>query len=158
MTGSDRLRTRYDRATAELDPPFAIVDLEAFDANAASLAARAAGTPLRVASKSVRCRALLRRVLATPGWSGVMAFSLPEAEWLVKDGVTDNVLVAYPTAHRAGLRALGTDPELSTSITIMVDSVEQLDFIDATIAPDQREVLRVCLDLDASWRDRKSVV
>jgi D-serine deaminase-like pyridoxal phosphate-dependent protein len=152
MTGSDVLQARLDGATADLDPPFAVVDVAAFDANAAAMAARAGGTPLRVASKSVRCRALLRRVLATPGWSGVMAFSLPEAAWLVEDGVSDDVLVAYPTAHRAALRAVGTDPRLAGRITIMVDSLEQLDFIDATIAPDQREVLRLCLDLDASWR------
>jgi D-serine deaminase-like pyridoxal phosphate-dependent protein len=152
MTGSAALRSRFDRATVELDPPFAIVDLAAFDANAAAMAGRAGGTPIRVASKSVRCRALLRRVLATPGWSGVMAFSLPEAVWLVGDGVSDDVLVAYPTANRAALRAVGGDPRLAGRITMMVDSLEQLDFIDATIAPDQREVLRLCIDLDASWR------
>src|SRR5690242_3800515 len=124
MTGADRLRARFDRATADLDPPFALVDLTAFDANAAALAQRAAGTPIRVASKSVRCRHLLRRVLATPGWAGVMAFSLPEAVWLVQDGVCEDVLVAYPTAHRAALKTLGTDPRLAAAITIMVDSLE----------------------------------
>ncbi len=152
MTGAQRLRSRLDRATGDLDPPFAVVDLAAFDANAAALAKRAAGTPLRVASKSVRCRTLLRRALASPGWAGIMAFTLPEAVWLVEDGISDDVLVAYPTAHRAALRAIGTDAHLAASIALMVDSVEQLDFIDATIAPDQREALRLCLDLDASWR------
>ena len=53
------LRDRLDRATAHLDPPFAVVDLAAFDANAAALVGRAAGKPIRVASKSVRCRDLL---------------------------------------------------------------------------------------------------
>ena len=43
-----------------------MVDLAAFDANAAALAGRAGGKPLRVASKSVRCRELLSRVLARP--------------------------------------------------------------------------------------------
>ena len=51
----------YDRATADLDPPFAVVDLAAFDDNAADLVRRAGGKPIRVASKSVRCRALLER-------------------------------------------------------------------------------------------------
>ncbi|HKS99771.1 MAG TPA: alanine racemase, partial [Rugosimonospora sp.] len=152
MTGPDRLRARYEQATADLDPPFGLVDLDAFDANAAALAARAAGTPLRVASKSVRCRYLLRRVLATPGWSGVMSFSLPEAVWLVQDGMSEDVLVAYPTTHRAALKTLGTDPRLAAGITLMVDSLEQLDYIDAAVPPEQREVLRLCIDLDASWR------
>ncbi|MFE3938558.1 amino acid deaminase/aldolase, partial [Streptomyces goshikiensis] len=52
-------RARYDRATAHLDAPLAIVDLDAFDANADDLVRRAGGKPVRVASKSVRCRALL---------------------------------------------------------------------------------------------------
>ena len=57
-------KARYDFATAELDPPFAIVDLVAFRANAAALVRRAGGKPIRVASKSVRVRALLEEVLA----------------------------------------------------------------------------------------------
>jgi hypothetical protein len=34
---------QLNRATEHLDPPFAVVDLDAFDANAAELAHRAAG-------------------------------------------------------------------------------------------------------------------
>ena len=52
-----------DDATADLDPPFAVVDLDAFDANAADLLRRASGKRVRLASKSVRCRALIDRAL-----------------------------------------------------------------------------------------------
>jgi D-serine deaminase-like pyridoxal phosphate-dependent protein len=146
-------RARYDRATAELEPPFAIVDLAAFDANAAALTARAAGKPLRVPSKSVRCRALLDRVLARPGWRGVMAFTLPEALWLAAAGTSDDVLVAYPTADRAALAALAGDPTLADRVTIMVDSADQLDLVDAAAPAGKRAgPVRVCVDLDASWR------
>ena len=54
-------RERLDAATAALDPPFAVVDLDAFDANAADLVRRGGGKPIRLASKSVRCRALTSR-------------------------------------------------------------------------------------------------
>ncbi|RSS86560.1 hypothetical protein EF903_18755 [Streptomyces sp. WAC05292] len=74
-------RARYDRATAHLDAPLAIVDLDAFDANADDLVRRAGGKPVRVASKSVRCRALLERVLARPGFAGVMSYTLAESLW-----------------------------------------------------------------------------
>jgi D-serine deaminase-like pyridoxal phosphate-dependent protein len=40
----------WDAATSALQAPFAVVDLDAFDANAADLVRRAAGTPFRVAS------------------------------------------------------------------------------------------------------------
>ena len=153
--GADRsvaLRSRLDEATASLDPPFAVVDLAAFDANAAALEKAAAGTPIRVASKSVRCRDLVRRVLDRPGWQGVMAYTVPEAIWLVRGGTSDDVLVAYPSAHRAGLRDLATDPALAAAITVMIDSTDQIDLLDSVLAPGDRETVRVCLDLDASWR------
>ncbi|MFC4148864.1 amino acid deaminase/aldolase [Micromonospora mangrovi] len=151
-TGSDKLRDRLDRATAHLDPPYAVVDLAAFDANATALAHRAAGKPVRVASKSVRVRDLLTRALDRPGWRGVMAFTLPEAIWLARAGVSTDVLVAYPTADRAALAELAADPALAGTVTLMVDSTEHLDLIDAVRAPGHRAELRVCLDLDASWR------
>ncbi|MEU7711504.1 amino acid deaminase/aldolase [Micromonospora chalcea] len=148
----DKLRERLDRATAHLDPPYAVVDLSAFDANAGALTGRADGKPLRVASKSVRVRELLTRVLGRPGWQGVMAFTLPEAVWLARSGVSDDVLVAYPTAHRAGLAELAADPALADAVTLMVDDAAQLDLIDQVCPPERRPALRVCLDLDASWR------
>jgi len=150
-TDREDLRSRYDRVTARLDPPFAVVDLGAFDANADGLAARSAGKPIRVASKSVRCRQLLRRALAGSGWRGVMAYTLAEALWLARDGLSPDILVAYPTADRAALRALAADPVLAGTITLTVDSVEQLDYLDAMVGRD-RPPIRLCLELDASWR------
>jgi D-serine deaminase-like pyridoxal phosphate-dependent protein len=38
----DTARARYDQATAGLDPPLALVDLAAFDRNAADMTRRAA--------------------------------------------------------------------------------------------------------------------
>jgi len=105
-----------------------------------------------VASKSVRCRTLLSRVLATAGWHGVMSYTLGEALWLARTGVADDVLVAYPTADRAALAALAADEALANAVTLMVDSPAQLDLVDAVTAPDRRPPLRICLELDASWR------
>ncbi|MEV0730360.1 amino acid deaminase/aldolase [Polymorphospora sp. NPDC050346] len=150
-TERDLLRDRLDRATAHLDPPIAVIDLSAFDANAATLA-RQAGKPLRVASKSVRSRALLSRALATPGWQTVMAYTVAEAIWLVRTGVTRDVLVAYPSADRQALAELAADADLAAAVTITVDSAEQLDAVDAAAPPARRPEIRVCLELDASWR------
>lgn len=148
----ESLRARFDAATADLDPPFAVIDIAAFDANAATLESRANGTPIRVASKSVRSREMIKRVLARPGWHGIMAYTIPEAIWLVRSGTCEDILVAYPSADRAALSALGTDEALASAITIMVDSTEQLDMIDSVIAPARRQPLRVSIDLDASWK------
>ncbi|MEU4697696.1 amino acid deaminase/aldolase [Nonomuraea dietziae] len=142
-------RQRYDRATAELDPPFAILDMEALRANAESLVRRAGGKPIRVASKSVRSRPILERILAMDGFRGVMAFTLPEALWLVSHGFSD-VLVAYPTADRAALARLAASERAAREITLMVDSAEHLDYIEAAVSANSPP-LRLCLDLDAGY-------
>jgi D-serine deaminase-like pyridoxal phosphate-dependent protein len=142
---------RYDRATADLDPPFAVVDLAAFDSNARDLVRRSAGVPIRVVSKSLRCRHLIERALAQPGYRGVMCYSLAEAIWLHSIGLSDDLLVAYPTADRAALRALAADEAARQHITVTIDSAGHLDFIDATVGAGHPQI-RVCLDLDMSWR------
>jgi D-serine deaminase-like pyridoxal phosphate-dependent protein len=142
---------RYERATAHLDPPFAVVDLTAFDSNAADLVRRGGGLPIRVASKSLRCRYLIERVLGRPGYRGVMCYSLPEALWLHASGTSDDLLVAYPTVNRTALRALAADATARRHITVTVDSPAHLDFIDDTLGDGHPEI-RVCLELDVSWR------
>jgi D-serine deaminase-like pyridoxal phosphate-dependent protein len=135
------------RATERLEPPFAVVDLEALESNARALVKRAAGTPIRLASKSVRCRAIQRLVLSMDGYRGILAFTLPEALWLA--GEVEDVLVGYPTADRAALHTLAHDEELARRVTVMVDSPEHLAFV-ATAAGEAAAPIRVCLDLDAS--------
>jgi D-serine deaminase-like pyridoxal phosphate-dependent protein len=147
-------RRRLDRATDDLDPPLALLDLDALDANADDLVRRAGGRPIRVASKSVRSRDVLRRVLDRPGFSGVLAHSLAEALWLAggEEPVSDDVVLGYPTADRGALRRLARDEACAARVTLMVDSTEQLDLIDAVLPPGSRPELRVALDVDASLR------
>ncbi|MFF0448634.1 amino acid deaminase/aldolase [Streptomyces sp. NPDC004609] len=150
MTPRATDRARYDRATAHLDAPLAVVDLGAFDANADDLVRRAGGKPIRVASKSVRCRALLERVLARDGFSGIMSFTLAESLWLARAGFGD-VLLAYPSADRAGFAELAGDPVLAAAVTVMVDDMAQLELIDRARGGGGEEI-RVCLELDTALR------
>jgi D-serine deaminase-like pyridoxal phosphate-dependent protein len=148
LTEADRVR--LDAATADLDAPFAVVDLDAFDANAADLLRRAGGKRVRLASKSVRCRALQDRALRA-GFSGQLCFTLPEALWLGERGARD-LLVAYPTTDRTALRELATGPR-ADDIAIMVDDVAHLDLIEAAAGPvAERHPVRVAIDVDAGWR------
>ncbi|MFE3590828.1 amino acid deaminase/aldolase [Streptomyces niveus] len=150
MTPRAADRARYDRATAHLDAPLAVVDLDAFDANADDLVRRAAGKPIRVASKSVRCRALLERVLARDGFAGVMSFTLAESLWLARAGF-DDVLLAYPSVDRGAFAELAADPKLAAAVTVMVDDPAQLDLVDLSRAGGTEEI-RVCLELDTALR------
>jgi D-serine deaminase-like pyridoxal phosphate-dependent protein len=141
-------RERLDRATAALDPPFALLDLDAFRANGQDMVWRAAGKPIRLASKSLRCRALQERTLAGEGFRGTLAFTLPEALWLASEGF-DDLVVAYPSVDRAALRELA-EGEARERISVMVDSTEQLDFIAGAVGQG-RPPVRVSIDVDAGW-------
>ena len=143
---------RYERIFAEVEAPFAFVDLDAMWANAAAMLGRAGGKPIRVASKSIRCRALLAMILRRdPGFAGLMTFTLPETLWLAEQGF-DDLLLAYPTVDGAALEALAlrsaADPERAPIVP--VDCVEHLDAIQAVLGADAPPV-RVCIDVDAGW-------
>lgn len=142
---------RYEQAFAGLDAPFAFVDLDAMWDNAGQLLRRAGDKPIRVASKSLRCRQLQREILDSHArFDGLMTFTLRETLWLAGHGF-ENLLLAYPTTDRAALREYG---ELSAenpagAPILMVDCVEHLDLIESVT---DRPV-RLCLDLDAGfWR------
>jgi D-serine deaminase-like pyridoxal phosphate-dependent protein len=138
----------YERAFSALDAPFAFVDLDALWHNAAEMLGRARGKPIRVASKSVRCRALLERILeGDERFLGLMTFTLAESLWLHGHGF-DDLLLAYPTADRAALAELGRLDSESRPI-VMVDSADHLDFIAAATGRDPAPV-RVCLEFDTS--------
>jgi D-serine deaminase-like pyridoxal phosphate-dependent protein len=129
-----------------------VVDLAAMRANAEAMRLRAAGKPIRLASKSVRCRELISQVLRMDGFRGVLAFTLPEALWLAEQGVSDQILVGYPTADRAALARLAGNPAAAASIAIMVDCPEHLDMIEkAAASVAEPHQVRVCIDIDASY-------
>ena len=142
----------YESILAEVEAPFAFVDLDAMAANAAAMLGRAGGKPIRVASKSLRCRELQERVLRSDaGFKGLMTFTLPETLWLAEQGF-ENLLLAYPTADTETLSELAlrsvANPEGAP--IVMVDCVEHLDAIQSVLGGGAAPV-RVCIDLDASW-------
>ncbi|MDN4615832.1 alanine racemase [Leifsonia sp. F6_8S_P_1B] len=154
-TSPEAFWTSLTAATAQLDPPLGVLHLPALRHNAHDMLRRAGGRPIRVASKSVRVRSVLEAVLALPGYAGVLAYTLPEALWLAagdeRHTPIDDVVVGYPTADRAAIARLAASPELAARVTLMVDSLEHLDLIDAVVPPAERETIRLCLELDASW-------
>jgi D-serine deaminase-like pyridoxal phosphate-dependent protein len=133
------LYARYEAAFEGRDAPFAFVDLDAMWSNGDEMLARAGGKPIRVASKSVRCRALLDAIARRDArFRGLMTFTLEESLWLYEP----DMLLAYPTADRAALSRMTENGPV-----LMVDSVEQLDLIEsATRAP-----VRLCIEVDLSY-------
>lgn len=122
----DRLR----RAIAGERLPCALVDLRALDANLARLVAAVAGRgkTIRVATKSVRCPALLRRILdrGAPVCRGLLCMSVAEAVRLADEGFED-VLVGYPSAQPEDARALAEAVARGRPIRIVVDARAHLE-------------------------------
>ena len=151
-SGSPQDRSRLDAATAHLDAPFAIVDMAAFRANAAAMASRARGKPIRLASKSVRCRHLIEQVLTMDGFRGILAYTLPEALWLSSHRTSDDIVVAYPTVSRPALARLAADAAAAAAITVMVDCTDHLDLIEKAAAETANpRPVRVAIDVDAGY-------
>ncbi len=155
LVDRNRLAARLDAAVRDaaqpLPTPVLAVDLAAFDANADDLVRRAGGTPIRVASKSLRVPDLIRRALAHDGFRGVLAFTLAEALFLEAEDVAEDIVVAYPSVDRSALAALVASPRAASRITIMVDDVAHLDAVAALRASTAVPV-RVAIDIDAGLR------
>jgi D-serine deaminase-like pyridoxal phosphate-dependent protein len=151
-SATDQTHERYEAIFAEVEAPFAFVDLDAMGANAAEMLGRAGGKPIRVASKSLRCRALQERILRSdPGFDGQMTFTLPETLWLAEQGF-ENLLLAYPTAdiEALGELALRSVANPQGAPIVMVDCAEHLDAIESVLGAGAAPV-RVCIDIDAGW-------
>jgi len=143
---------RYEEIFAEVEAPFAFVDLDAMWSNAGDMLNRAGDKPIRIASKSVRCRAILKRILERDDrFRGLLAYTLPEALWLSEQGF-DDLLIAYPTADTQALATLAVQSAANPAAApvLMVDSPEHLDLIESVLGSGAAPV-RVCIDVDAGW-------
>lgn len=134
--------------------PLAFVDLDRFDRNVAYVAAsqRETGKTIRVASKSIRCVDLLRRVFDRGGsaFKGIMAFTMEEAAFLIDQGF-DDILVAYPTVQPSDLSLFVSCIQKGADLCLMADSKAHLDVLSRA-GLSAGVTLPVCLEADMSFR------
>lgn len=139
----------YATALGDQQYPCAFVDLDLIRMNADAVTQRAAGRPVRLASKSIRCREILNRLFGEyPNFKGVMCYSGREAAWLASVGFKD-LLVAYPMLGRREIEAVCDAIAAGGSITLTIDSRDQMAPL-AAIAAERRVVIPICIDADMS--------
>lgn len=137
----------YKQVFSGRQMPFAYLDLDLLDQNIRKIAARAGGKRVRLASKSLRSVAVLRRILAAdPCFQGIMCFTAQEAVYLASLGFTD-LLIGYPTWHEQDIAAIAQATAGGAQITLMLDSVAHVEQIER-VAQRHEVRLPVCLDLD----------
>ncbi len=107
--------------------PLAFVDRDALDRNLERVCRqlRAHGLPLRIASKSLRVVALLRRLIDRSGGAlrGVMCYAVEEAAFLAAQGF-DDLLVAYPPHQHGDVALAARLTAEGRQIHLVADSAE----------------------------------
>lgn len=129
--------------------PFAYLDLDLFEENIREIASQTGGKRIRVASKSLRCVAAIRRVLeADACFQGSMCFTAREAVYLAAQGFND-LLIGYPTYNAEDLGVVAKAIASGAQITLMADSIAHIDQLER-VAEEYGVVLPICLDVDMS--------
>ncbi len=138
--------------------PAALVDLDAFDANLRTLLDRTdPRVTLRVATKSIRVPALIRRALERGGarLRGLMPYSAREVALLAEQGF-DDFLMGYPVARRIDADALCAVAAAGRQVVATVDHADHVGLLAAAARAAGIE-LPVCIDIDMSLRPARGV-
>jgi D-serine deaminase-like pyridoxal phosphate-dependent protein len=131
--------------------PLALVDLDALEENAKRIFEGAHGKPVRIATKSLRVPALIRRVAELGGTavSGLMTYSARETPFLLDEGFRD-LLLAYPTVQRSDLSRVARANRDGAVVSVVADAVDHLEALDAA-AREARTHIPVVVDVDVAY-------
>ena len=139
--------TYYKSIFADRPLPFAFLDLDLLEQNIRQVVARAQGKRVRLASKSLRSVAVIRRILAAdPCFQGIMCYTAREATYLASQGF-DDLLIGYPAWNEQDIAAVARATAAGKHITLMVDSTDHIVQIE-TVAARYGVRLPLCLEVD----------
>jgi aspartate/methionine/tyrosine aminotransferase/D-serine deaminase-like pyridoxal phosphate-dependent protein len=132
---------------ADLPTPALLLDYDLFTANLARMAehARAAGKQLRPHAKAHKCAEIAKRQIAA-GAAGVCVATVPEAEYMVRSGIT-GVLLTSPVADAHKAARLAELGRVDSSLILVVDHAFHVQMLNDTAAA-AGVVLNVLVDLD----------
>ena len=148
----------YNEIFKNLQLPVAYCDIDLLDKNIQEITLRASGNlstvrqenkTIRIASKSVRCTYILKRILASnPIYKGIMCFSGREALFLEAQGF-DDLLLGYPIVNKEEIKDICIAVKNGKKIILMVDCEEHLQLIN-NIAKQENVIQPLCIDIDMS--------
>lgn len=134
--------------------PAALVDLDALDANLAALLDAVEGTDvtIRIATKSVRCTAVLRHIIEQGGSRirGLTTYHAHETALLAELGF-DDMLCVCPPGRRDEADVFGRLSAEGRCVVPVVDDRHHLRLLAEAAEAHDTEI-GVCIDLDVSWR------
>jgi D-serine deaminase-like pyridoxal phosphate-dependent protein len=134
--------------------PLAFVDLDKFDENIAYVAntQKHTGKFIRVASKSIRCLELIKRIFEKDknAYKGILAFTMEEAGFLIDNGL-DDIIVAYPSIQKSDIDIFVEKTKQGAKVSLVVDCLNHLLSL-AQAGENAGIMLDACLDIDMSYR------
>lgn len=123
--------------------------MDLLDENIQQLLARSGSYPIRIASKSVRCRQILEYILkADSQFQGIMSFSGEEAIYLSEYGF-DDILVAYPEVNHKSIHGICSQLKKGSYINLIIDKPEHAQLLNK-IGAQNKVVIPVSIDIDLS--------
>ncbi|MCB0507084.1 MAG: amino acid deaminase/aldolase [Bacteroidetes bacterium] len=143
--------TYYNNIFKDLSLPLAFCDVDLLNQNCQDIAKRVTvkNKTIRVASKSIRCIDVLRRIFnANPIYKGILSYSGNEALFLSENDF-DDILLGYPIVNKNEIEQICKATKSGKKIILMVDSEEHLKLIQA-IALSIGVVQPICIDIDMS--------
>ena len=139
----------YKEVFAGRPMPFAYLDLDLLEQNIRQVVERANGKRVRLASKSLRSVAVIRRILAAhPCFQGIMCFTCQEAAFLASQGI-DDLLIGYPAWNTEDIATVAKETASGAHITLMIDSIDHVAQVEA-VARAYNVRLPLCLEIDMS--------
>jgi D-serine deaminase-like pyridoxal phosphate-dependent protein len=129
--------------------PFAFVDMDLFNKNTEAIIKRAGNKKIRIASKSIRCVDLIKKILSSDSiFQGIMCYHPLEAVWLSEQGF-DDLLIAYPFYNSQQIAAVCNEIKKGKLIVAMVDLPEHVQQLNR-VAEQENCTIPVCMDIDMS--------
>ncbi len=129
--------------------PLAFINMDLLDENIRGILRRSGNIPVRIASKSIRCRYILDYIFRTDKrFQGIMSYSGSEAVFLSRHGFND-ILVAYPVVNPMEIDDICMEIKKGKYINLMVDRPGHLQLIEKS-AESHGVKVPVCLDIDVS--------
>jgi D-serine deaminase-like pyridoxal phosphate-dependent protein len=139
----------YQKIVEGYSFPMALIDMDLLDKNIELIQEQAQATPIRIASKSIRCRYLIDYIKhKLDHCAGVMTYHGREALWLSRQ-VNDHYLIGYPVVDKKILGDIGLAVKEGRKIVLMVDHPHHLELLEE-VGREIEAVFPVCLDLDLS--------
>ncbi|MCX8112348.1 MAG: alanine racemase [Bacteroidia bacterium] len=140
---------RYTQALQGIARPLALLDEEVLYENAQRVLAYAGSLPVRIATKSIRCVAVLQRLFSySERFQGMLCMSAREALYLAQAGL-DDFFVGYPFYQAAETEAFRSLLEMKKRAIALIDSPLQAQALEQVLQGTSLKA-EVCIDVDVS--------